>query len=219
MSEASIVNCPACAKPVAIPAEYLGRIVHCVQCKATFTASDPPTLVRRTPSKISPFFFVPTFGLLLLGAAGVAANGYLYFAIANDPNVAKDYARGIVRELAETKPSDLPKSPKTEDEKSAVAETRKAFDAEQDRRIEASAEAMVPYMRSVQGPFALVSLGVFAGGLAFALRRWYVLAFVGCALAVANVNQACCIPGAVVGLWGFFALISEEGRRYFGRIP
>jgi len=174
--------------------------------------------------------FVPMFGLLLLGGAGVLVNGYLYFTFKHDPAAAKAFAGWLLRQQAKDTPDDEPKAkgpngkakPPTPEEKeeqdARKRDRQKAFEEDQERRIDASAGAAAPYVGPLQGPFALVSLGVFAGGVAFAARRFYWLAFVGCALAVVNINHACCVPGAVVGVWGFLALISEEGRRHFGRI-
>jgi hypothetical protein len=62
-----------------------------------------------------------------------------------------------------------------------------------------------------------VSAAVFLGGLSIALRWNFRLAQLGCVLAMLNIANGCCIPGAVAGLWGILMLNSEEGRGHFGR--
>lgn len=234
MADPLLIRCPACRHVVSLPDEFLGKVVTCMQCRAAFTAPAPagdgltaPTLLRPGRRKVSAFLFVPMFGLLLLGAAGVLVNGYLYVALKEDPGTAKTFAGWLIRQQAKETPDDEPgpkgkdgkaTSPTAEDQQRWEAR-RKAFEADQERRIDESAAAAAPYVGAVQGPFALVSLGVLAGGMAFAARRFYWLAFVGCFLAMVNLNHACCVPGAVVGIWGFFALISDEGRRHFDREP
>ncbi|MGL4424384.1 MAG: hypothetical protein ACRCZF_27260 [Gemmataceae bacterium] len=216
MAEAIVVACPACRTPVAVPTEFLGQVVHCLKCQATFRAPTAPTepaaLLKRPRGKIPPLLLIPLYGLLLLGFAGVATNLFLAYEFRTNPEAAKNYSRGVIRQLAETKPpGEAPK------EKDKAQERSEQFWAEQDAKVEEAAAQMAPYLQPMQLPFALVSAGVLAGGLAFAFRKPYWLGFLGCICAIVNVNQACCIPGAVVGLWGLFALISEEGRHYFGR--
>ena len=54
---------------------------------------------------------------------------------------------------------------------------------------------------------------------AFLVRRGYGLAFLGCFAAAFNSpDLGCCFIGGIVAIWGVLALISDEGRRYFGRI-
>lgn len=223
MPDPIVTRCPSCRHLLTVPADYVGKVVTCLECHAAFEAAPgdaPPRLVRPGRRKVSPFLFVPMFGLLLLGAAGVIVNGYLYFTFRADPAAAKTFAAWLFRQQAKEVPDDEPKAagPLPEDEQRRRAARRQAFAEDQGRRVDESAAAAAPYLAPVQGPFALVSLGVFAGGLAFALRRFYWLAFAGCGLAILNANHACCLPGAVVGVWGFFALISDEGRRHFGRV-
>jgi hypothetical protein len=160
------------------------------------------------------------FGLLLLGAAGTFVNGYLYYTFRSDPEAARTFAAWIIRQQAKERPDDAPPpaGPLSDEEKREREERAKAFQADQERRVDETAAAAAPFVGPMQGPFALVSLGVLAGGVAFAARRGYWLAFLGCALAILNVNHVCCVPGAVVGVWGFFALISDDGRRHFGRV-
>jgi hypothetical protein len=231
MPDPVVIRCPACQHLLSVPEDFLGRVVTCLECHAAFESparsGDTLTaarLIRRGRQKVAPLVFVPMLGLLLLGTAGVLVNGYLYIAPRHDPEVARSFVRGVLWQQAKEAPDDEPQPkgpdgkpiPLTEEEQSEREARRRAFLEEQERRIEERAEAAVADLGAMQGPFALVSLGVLAGGIAFALRRFYWLAFVGCFLAVVNFNHACCVPGALVGIWGFFALISDDGRRHFG---
>jgi hypothetical protein len=227
MPDPVVIRCPDCHHLVAVPEDFLGKVVTCLECRAAFTAPardgdalTAPKLIRPGRRKVPAFVFVPMLGLLLLGTAGVMVNGYLYFTFRNDPEAAKDFAAWGYRQMSKERPDDEPKAkgPLPEEEARRREERAKEFQAGQERRVEESAAAAAPFVGPVQGPFALVSLGVLAGGVAFAARRGYWLAFAGCLLAVVNVNHMCCVPGAVAGVWGFFALISEEGRRHFGRV-
>jgi hypothetical protein len=56
----------------------------------------------------------------------------------------------------------------------------------------------------------------FAGGVAMIRRKGYRLAQVSCLVAALNLPHLCCVPGAVLGLWGLLLLMSDEGREHFG---
>jgi hypothetical protein len=62
-----------------------------------------------------------------------------------------------------------------------------------------------------------VSAAVFVGGLSVVRRRNYRFAQIACVLAAVNVAHACCVPGALFGLWGLLMLNSDEGREHFRR--
>jgi hypothetical protein len=226
MPDPVVVRCPTCRHLVNIPEDYLGRVVTCLECHTPFTAPvrDGDRLtepVARPRRGLPPAVVVPLVGLLLLGAAGLAVNGYLYHALGTDPEAGKALARGALRALAAERPADepTPAGLTPEQAKEWKADRQRRFQDDQERRIEEQAAEWAPSLqarRPVRLAFAAVSLGVFAGGLAFALRRFYPLAFVGCGLAAINSpDLGCCFPGAVVGVWGFFVLISDGGRRYF----
>jgi hypothetical protein len=225
MPDPAVVRCPACSHLLYLPEDFLGKVVTCLECHATFRAPTrngdgltAPEVIRPGVRKVSPFVFMPMIGLLLLGAAGVIVNGYLYFTFKSDPDAARTFALWALRQQAkETPDEEKPNGPLSEADRERQEARRKAFADDQEKRIDETAAAAAPVIGPIQGPFALVSLGVLAGGIAFAARRCYWLAFVGCGLAALNVNHLCCVPGAVVGIWGIFALISNEGRRHFGR--
>jgi hypothetical protein len=47
------------------------------------------------------------------------------------------------------------------------------------------------------------------------IRRGYVLAVIGCVLALNPVNLPGCLLLVPFGIWGLIALLSEPGRRAF----
>jgi hypothetical protein len=210
-----VTACPSCTTPVAVPADFLGKVVHCVRCKATFTApaaaGESPTLIRR--GRLSTFLLVPTVSLLLLGTAGLFVNGYLLARFNADPAAADTFARGLLREIAANDPPNAKELAKLDPAEQAAR--REQFVADQERKLDAATPDYSKWVQWLQLPGLLTSGVVLLGGLAFALRKPYWLAFVGCLAAAVNVNHACCVPGFVAGLWGFLAAISDEGRRHF----
>src|SRR5436190_15773468 len=100
MPDPVVTRCPACGHLLAIPEDFLGKVVTCLECHAAFTAParagdalTAPVLVRPGVRKVSPYLFVPMLGLLLLGAAGTMVNGYLYVTFKADPAAAKTFAQ------------------------------------------------------------------------------------------------------------------------------
>lgn len=232
MSTPVLIRCPLCQHLLNLPEDYLGKVVTCLECSRSFTAptregdrlTTPTPLPQRSlPAKI----LVPLFGLLLLGAGGVMLNGYCYYRFAEDPEAAKGYVRQILRQLSLEAPPEEPvapakgkvrSAPPTPEEQARQEARLKEFQDEQEKRIEQRTAELAPQLRPLRGIFLLVSVGILIGGLAFAFRRGYPLAFLGCGLAAINSpDMGCCFPGLVVGVWGFFVLISDEGRQYFGK--
>lgn len=232
MPESAVVRCPACSHLVAVPEEYFGKVVTCLQCHAVMEVpvrelmkQQPVRLVRPGRRKVAPFVFVPMFGLLLLGGAGVLVNSYLWYSMSRDEEVAKSFVRFLVLQQIKESPEPLERRrdadgkliPPTEAEVAEAEARQRDFVQDQEKRIAETVAVTAPYAAPAQIPFIFVSLGVFLGGVAFAARRWYPLAFIGCGLALLNINHACCVPGAIVGIWGVIALISEDGRRHFNK--
>ncbi len=229
-----IVRCPACRHLVRLPTTYLGQVVTCLECRGPFRApvrtetgslSEPVALPK--PLRIPARLFVPMYGLMLVGAVGLMLNGYLHFAFVNNPEMAQNYVRNVLAQISQTEPADVAPLkrdgagrvlPMPADEANAEATKRQVFQTEQDRKMDETIAAAAPTVRDTQWPFALLSVVVFAGGIAIALGRWYPLAFIGCAGAALNINHMCCVPGGIVAIWGVVALISDEGRRHFRRI-
>src|SRR5687768_3588013 len=100
-----VTRCPACRHLLTVPDDFLGKVVTCLECRAAFEAPaqtgdafTAPKLVRPGRFKVPAFVFVPMYGLLLLGAAGVIVNGYLFVTFRNDPEAAKAFAAGLFRQ-------------------------------------------------------------------------------------------------------------------------
>jgi hypothetical protein len=166
---------------------------------------------------------VPVFGLLLLGVAGVAVNAYFI----TYPAAAQEYYKNALDflvtkeppEAKEWKAADAAQNRKPDDaELKRREEVSEAFRREQQKKLDDAAASLPP--ATVLRSFSLAaSTLTLLGGLAFLVRRGYVLAFLGCAAAVINSpDLGCCFVGVIVAAWGLMALISEEGRRYFGRV-
>ena len=229
MPESVVIRCPSCQHLLNIPETFLGQVVTCLECKTPFQAPirDGETLTaavaRPKASKIPARIFVAIYGLLLLGFAGVMVNGYLLYWFGADPNGAKNFVEANLQFMTANKP-DAPKADlnrkRSEDEEKRDADKTKVFQDEQERKTrDAAATVPVGKMQLRRLLFLLMSVGVLLGALAFLLRRFYAMAFVGCFLAATNSPDiGCCFFGAIVGAWGFFSLISDEGRRYFGRL-
>ena len=229
MPESVVIRCPSCQHLLDIPEAFLGRVVTCLECKCPFQApvrdGDRLTaaVARPKTARIPARIFVALYGLLLLGFAGVLVNGYLFYWFGADPNGAKNFVESNLQFMTANKP-DAPKADanrkRSEDDEKRDAEKSKEFQDEQDRKTrDAAATVPVGELRFRRLLFLLMSVGVLLGALAFLLRRFYAMAFVGCFLAAINSpDLGCCFFGAIVGAWGFFALISDEGRKYFGRV-
>ena len=220
-----LIPCPACGTKLRTPRTALGQTVFCSECQAPLKLPDVPDgkAVRLFGGKgktyaIPPKVIVPMLGLLVFGAAGVLVNGYFFYLFLTRPGSEKEIALKLVDQLRATTadPADVARRDKnlTDAEKAAAVEKARADQALDDEKL---AEAWAPRLRAVTPWFALVSFGEFLGGVAFLKKRWMPLAWLGCLCAVANVNQGCCFPGAIIAVWGAFVLISTEGRRYFGK--
>lgn len=231
MAEPLVIHCPHCRHLLHLPEEYLGRVVTCLECKMPFrgpvrnegvlTEPVPLRRARGVPARL----FIPLCGLLILGISGVALNGYLYYITQQDPEAAKAFVRASLSNLfvkdppeaAGWKDADAKKKP-NEAEIQRREDLKKAFQADQNRKLD---DMMAQYQPNL-GPMRFVGLATSAitllGGLAFLLRTGYWLAFAGCASAVVNSpDLGCCFVGVIVAIWGVLALISDEGRRYFGK--
>jgi len=221
------IRCPHCHHALALPDDYLGRIVSCLECLSPFrapvkdgdgyTAPIPLPHSRGVPAKL----FIPLLGLLILGVVGLALNSYLLL----DPQASADFTRNTLSALidkeppekAEWKAADSKKKPdmaELERRQRVGEEFRRTAQARLDRQL---TENMPDSTRLRY--FGLATSGLaFLGGVAFLLRRGYWLGYLGClGVALNSPDLGCCLVGVIVAIWGMMALISDEGRRYFGR--
>lgn len=208
--ETEVASCPACNHLLRVPLELLGVRVQCPECKAfflaptrepngTLTASRPlptPSVPRK---RADPMLLAPAFGLLLCGVAALVVNGVFTYRLAANPAAVKDAIRYQLAQLRKLGlAQDVPP-------------------AEQERAEGEQAERVLPVFRVALPVATGVSAAVLLGGLSILFRWNRRLAQLSCVLAAVNVPHLCCVPGAVVGLWGLLMLASSEGRDHFAR--
>ncbi|QEL17330.1 hypothetical protein [Limnoglobus roseus] len=225
MPEPLLIRCPHCNHALSLPEEFLGQIVSCLECRSPFRApvreGDKLTAAEKLPRpvRIPVRLFVPTFGLLLLGFAGLFVNLYLAWWFQADPKAAGQFAEANMFFMLETDPpAEKPKDGQklTDDEE----KKRREDQAERQQQLvkEAAGKVSPEGMKRVRLAFAAVSLGVLVGGFCFALRKGYYFCYFACLLAALNSPDiGCCFIGVVIGVWGFMVLISDEGQQYFRR--
>jgi hypothetical protein len=211
--ETEVIACPACKHLVRVPLDWLGTQVQCPECKAMFRApvkvdgrlTEPELLSRPTsttppaaPPRPDVMLLLPAFGLMFCGIAGAIVNGALLFVFLTDPAGARGWAEKQMPALRQIG-FGTPNLPKEEEE------------AENEKNAKQLAKT---YLWLV--PLSFVeSVVVFLGGLSIVRRRNLRLAKISCVLAALNVAHACCVPGALAGLWGFLMLSSDEGHEHF----
>ena len=213
--ETEVIACPACRHLVRVPLDWLGTQVQCPECKAMFRAPvraggtlTEPELISRPASgapaarrKPDVMLLLPAFGLLFTGFAGLAINTWNAVRYVRDADAAKQDVLRIYQDARHGGVvTDGPEEPGA----------RATFDADRAAEQAKPVRVLVPL-------FAVASGFVFYGGIAIVTRRHYRMAQLGCALAVVNLANGCCIPGAVAGVWGLLMLRSDEGRDHFLR--
>jgi hypothetical protein len=213
--ETEVILCPACRHAVRVPLDWLGTPVQCPECEAMFRAparvdgalAEPELISRREAAperrkKADVMLLLPAFGLMLVGFAGFAVGAWNSAQIVPDPD---GFKRQIFDSLQEAR-----KGGGLNEWGPADPKERARFDEDFAASLARAARVVIPL-------FAAVSGFVFYGGLAIALGRHYRMALLGCVLAVVNLGNLCCVPGAVVGVWGLILLLTTEGREHFGR--
>ena len=211
--ETEVISCPACKHLLRVPLDWLGTQVQCPECKALFRApvrgaegqlTDPELISRpastpaAVPRKPDIMLLLPAFGLLLCGVASAIVNGVLLYTFLTDPAGALGWSRNQMPALRNAG-FGTPNLP----EEQRVAEDEK------------NTQQLANVYRWLIPVSLFVSLVVFAGGVSIVRRRHFRLAKLACVLASLNVAHACCIPGALFGLWGLLMLGSDEGREHF----
>lgn len=202
-AETEVISCPACKHALRVPPDWLGQPVQCPQCQATFTAprreggalteavllSDSKP-ANPQPKKADAALWLPAFALMLLGVVSLVVNSLTLTDIVNDP-----------AQFEERKKAD-------------AADMAKLFG--QDPQAGANNPgANWPTLAAITAWGIVCGTASFAGGLGMALRKWYWLARLGSALAVVNLAGCCCVPGALVGVWSWMLLRTDEGREHF----
>jgi hypothetical protein len=213
MQETEVISCPACRHLLRVPMDWLGQDVQCPECKAKFKApvkvgdklTEPELMSRHEAAvevpkkKFDRMLLIPAFGLLFCGIIGTIVNGVILSKLLFDRDGGREWATNQVIALRGVGIGNVPQP-----------------GAEEQQTEQDSNELLRLYRWFIPLSF-LLSLGVLLGGLSIALRWSYWLAQLSCILAMLNIAHACCIPGAVAGLWGILMLNSEEGRQHFGK--
>ena len=202
-AETEVISCPACKHALRVPSDWLGQPVQCPQCQATFTAprreggalTEAVLLSESKPAKTPPkkadaALWLPAFALMLLGVVSLVVNSLTLADIASDP-----------AQFEERKKAD------------AVAAVKLL--GQDPKEVANSPLAAWRFLAAVSLWCILCGAASFAGGLGMALRKWYWLARLGSALAVVNLAGCCCVPGALVGVWSWMLLRTDEGREHF----
>ncbi|HET6572630.1 MAG TPA: hypothetical protein VFG68_03430 [Fimbriiglobus sp.] len=216
------ITCPGCGKPLHVPAAAVGKLARCPHCRAALRLpADPgasPELVRTGPA-IPRILFIPAFGLLVLGLAGTLVNAYLAARMSLETGFARDFARGRVREVrsAESMSGAMSKPTGWSDAPGAAVGGAAAVVAAEEEADEKLAAAWARGMTPLHWASAAVSAVVLLGGVAALRGRWLPVAVAGCVAAILNVNHLCCLPGAVVGVWGLLALARDDVRAWIKR--
>jgi hypothetical protein len=211
------ISCPGCLRPLHVPADAVGKTAHCPHCRTNFFLPRNPDGTPGTPVLPKLRFAVPrmvaapAFALLTVAFVGVVVNGTLLGFFLLKPGADLAYARGRVLEIRSIDMVQGLKEAKRADPAAAPAP-----DPEQDARDEELAELWAPAMKPLHTTFLVVSLLTAAGAGAMLAGRWYPLALFGCLAAAVNVNNFCCVPGAIAGVWAFLVLIRDDSRKHFG---
>lgn len=244
------ITCPnsACAQPLKLPTEALGKPLSCPYCRAelnvTLTGSgevESVEMLRKGGMRVPRHLLVPGFVLLILGFAGFFVNGYLGVQCKLKDGFALEYARNRVQDLrngeeltSSRKKDDDEKDEKAKQAKKAKDEKREATPEELFGALAGSAATSAMRAdadeRTALGwapwiyPSRLVFIGISAisalGGLCMLLGRGYILAMLGCIAGILNINElGCCFIGAIAGVWGILVLVRDDGRRYFRIAP
>jgi len=228
-----VITCPhpPCGKPLRLPHEAVGQPLSCPYCRTSIGvdigADGQPGSPRvlKAGARLTRMFLVPSIAMLILGTAGVFANGYIALDAATRPGADLEHARrqvGDLNNLEEMRgPRDVLNEKPIEDPTpidlfSAVA-GQAAATGEILRAQEQLAQAWAPSVAPINSIFAGVSLFVAVGGFLILRGKGYWIAMLACVAAIFNFNHACCFPGAVVGVWGILVLVRDEGRKHFGR--
>ncbi len=225
-----VIDCPGCAKPLGVPPEAVGRVVHCPHCRVAFDLPrDPGTggagiaVVRARTAIPRPLLYAG-LAVLLVGGTGLTVGGFLALRFAADPAAPGQYVRTMIGQFRTTDRTDRA-GRATDDEwpnlphaaVAGAALTLAADDGIAAERDETLARAWEPAAERINTISLILSLAAVAGGVAALTGRFYWLAILGSAAGALNVNNLCCLPGAMAGAFAVLVLVRDEGRAYFGK--
>jgi hypothetical protein len=225
------ITCPLsnCRKPLRVPEAAFAKQMSCPHCNTRIGLSRNADGTPGTPEalgsryRVPRMFLVPGFALLILSVASLFSNGYVALTCLRDPNFAVEQARLQVSALRNTErlagPNDTQAKitdPTPQDLFAALA-GQGARIAEQLHQDERLAQSWAPSVGPIHWAFVGVSTLMFLGAVAILTGRFYWLAWLGSIAAILNLNNACCMPGAIVGIWAMLMLARDEGRAHFKR--
>jgi len=229
----TVIICPhaPCGKSLRMPLDAIGQPLSCPYCRTAIGVAlgddGRPTapVVLRVGARLPRMLLVPAVALLVLGTAGVFANGYIAADAAARPGADIEQARRQVGDLNNldemSGPKDTKKAKPNEEPTAidliAVVGGQAAATGVVEVRNDAIARAWAPWVVPINSIFAGVSLFVALGGFLILRGHGYWFALLACFAAVLNFNHACCFPGAIVGLWGILTLVRDDGRKHFGK--
>jgi hypothetical protein len=214
-SETEVIACPACRHALRVPTDWLGQPVQCPECQAKFRApvrdgdrltdpvliAGPPAAAPAPPARRSGSLLTfPAFGLMLVGAAAMIANGVLFVRFVTGPDGGREWLKNQLPAIRQ------------------AGFGRAGPDADPAEQDERAAAEIAPRLFWVWPLATAAGALTFAGGLAMLRRKGYRLAQVGCVAAAVNAPHLCCVPGALFGFWGLVMLMSDEGREAFGGV-
>ena len=243
------ITCPnrACGQPLNLPSDAVGQPLSCPHCRSSLHVSlTPEGSVESITMAVAGWrvprqYFVPGLALLMVGLTAMVMNGYLAARCYSDDRFALEYARNRARDLRNGQELNFNTNEDnpTDDEKTKEAKKKKreAKEATADElfgalagsaaayAVPANADEMTGQMWApwiYPSRFVAMALGAFSalGGYCMLRGRGYLIACAGCIAAILNVNElACCVPGALAGIWGILMLVRDDGRRYFRIAP
>lgn len=206
-------RCPNCGIALAIPEEFRGRVIRCLECRVDFQSRKDGSVLRLNRLSYPPKILVPMVMLILLGAMGVFVNGYYAFSFRQSSEAIVAYTESTI---AQMNAANFLNQTKDKNKNKDVAPARELPPEERRRQMLKYAEEHRDSLVQTMLIFASLSGFVLLGGISFAYGRWTWLAGLGCLAAIVNLNHGCCFPGAVAGLWGLMTILSDVGQRHFG---
>lgn len=206
-----VTTCPNCAKSVQLPDELLGGQAVCPYCKSLFIAPTKLADGTFTAPKLSitnPFTrsraFAPGIMLIFIAAMSMLWNTVRLVEDAMNPEDFRRRTAEDIGRMTETiKKSEL-KDKDVEDP---------AVKAELDQKLAVMDDKVdmtlrwLPRIRMVSIALSILSL---IGGIGMIRQRWHTMGMLGCAVAMFNVANLCCIAGLPVGAWGLFVLMNPK---------
>jgi predicted Zn finger-like uncharacterized protein len=220
------IHCPSCSRELRVPDELIGKKVKCPACATTFTATvagpeaappppameeaktDQPDLTRPPREQLLEEEYdrpmssqamarsrglatlrPPAICLLVSGVLSLLVVGYFTL-------VALVLTRGQF-------------------EAQMRAQNPQQSDQEKEMANKMIGWFIGPGPAVVHVFFLVVNLVVILSSIMMLIGKMRWLAYLGCVLAILNIDCGCCLLGIPFGIWGLIALNSANGRAAF----